>query len=118
VREVLFGSDGANLFLRLDFHPGHEQELAALEARFRVQARDGSGDRALEVRFASCGDGMVECALGRIFEARMPFGPLGVANGSGVRFQFSLWESGLPIDAIPQHGWLELPTTNPAEVGR
>lgn len=118
VREVLFGSDGRNLFVRLDFHPGHEQELHGLEARFRVQSRDGSADASLTVSFGMRGNGAVECALGRIFEGRIPFEAIGIGEKSGVRFQFSLWEDGLPMDAIPQHGWLDLPTTDPAEVGR
>jgi hypothetical protein len=116
VREVLFGSDGSNLFVRLDFQPGHEEQLPGMEARFRVQG--GSGERCVDVPFASSGNGQIEHKLGRIFEARIPLESAGVANGGGVRFQFSLWESGLPMDAIPQQGWLEMPTTDPDEVGR
>jgi len=117
VHEVLYGSDGRNLFVRLDFHPGHEQELPALEARFRVQACDGR-EASVDAPFGSCGDGRVECRLGRIFEARIPFDLAGITDGAGLRFHFSLWESGLPMDAIPQQGWLELSTTDPNEVGR
>jgi alpha-amylase/alpha-mannosidase (GH57 family) len=118
VSDVLFGSDGRNLFVRLDFHPGHEQELVGLEARFRVQPGNGSGEHQLTARFGSRGDGRMEFAVGRIFEARIPFEPLGIGEGDGLRFQFSLWEGGLPMDAIPQQGWLEMPTTDPAEVGQ
>jgi alpha-amylase/alpha-mannosidase (GH57 family) len=114
VREVLFGSDGRNLFVRLDFHPGHEQELSGLEARFHVQPRDGSAAQSFAVHFGSTGNGTIECALGRIFEARIPLS----SDGAGVRFQFSLWEGGLPMDAIPQQGWLELPATDSGEVWR
>jgi hypothetical protein len=116
-REAQFGSDGRNLFVRLDFHPGHEQEMAALEARFRVQSMNGQ-EQTLTVGVGSCGNGVVECALGRIFEARIPFEAVGIAEYGGLRFQFSLWEGGLPMDAIPQQGWLELATTDPAQVGR
>jgi hypothetical protein len=116
VREVQFGSDGSNLFVRLDFHPGHEQEMTVLEARFRIRSSNGS-EQTLTVNVAS-GDGPVECALGRIFEARIPFAAVGIERGAGLRFQFSLWEGGLPMDAIPQQGWIEMPTTDPAEVGR
>jgi hypothetical protein len=114
VREVLFGSDGRNLFVRLDFHPGHEQELSGLEARFHVQPRDGSAAQSFAVHIGSTGNGTLECALGRIFEARIPLS----SEGAGVRFQFSLWEGGLPMDAIPQQGWLELPATDSGEVWR
>jgi hypothetical protein len=117
VREAQFGSDGRNLFVRLDFHPGHDQEMGVLEARFRIQSRDGS-EETLSVAVGSHGDGRVECALGRIFEARIPFEAVGIAERDGVRFQFSLWEGGLPMDAVPQQGWLEMPTTDPSQVGR
>jgi hypothetical protein len=30
--------------------------------------------------------------------------------GQPVKFQFSLWKDGLPLDAIPQQGWIELET--------
>jgi hypothetical protein len=41
---------------------------------------------------------------------------MAVARGSGLRFQFSLWQSGLPLDAVPQQGWLEIRTTDPLEM--
>jgi hypothetical protein len=58
----------------------------------------------------------VECALGRIFEARFSLAALGVARGRGLRFQLSLWQGGLPMDAVPQQGWLEMRTTDPREM--
>jgi hypothetical protein len=58
----------------------------------------------------------VECALGRVFEARIALQAMAIASGGGLRFQFSLWQGGLPIDAIPQQGWLAMPTTNPVEM--
>jgi hypothetical protein len=39
-----------------------------------------------------------------------------VAKGAGLRFQFSLWQGGLPIDAVPQQGWIEMKTTDPEEL--
>src|SRR5579872_1344695 len=41
VSEVQFGTDGANLYLRVDFHPVYLQELNGMEARLTVQAFDG-----------------------------------------------------------------------------
>jgi hypothetical protein len=121
IRDVMFGSDGANLFLRLDFHPGHEQELVGMEARITVQAADGASEKAISIRFAGGTAETpppVECAYARILEARIPLASVGVAEKRGVRFQFSIWQAGLPIDAVPQQGWLELPTTDPEKVGR
>jgi len=53
---------------------------------------------------------------GRILEARISLKALGIGAGGGVRFQLSFWQGGLPLDAAPQQGWLEMRTTNPAEL--
>jgi hypothetical protein len=33
-----------------------------------------------------------------------------------VKFQLSLWSAGLPVDAVPQQGWLEMHTTDRQEM--
>ncbi len=128
IQEVQFGTDGAHLFLRLDFSPGGERELDGVEARLTLEPRDGKrtsravfgfsqgAARLTDVHFAAGGKEPVECALGHVFEARFPLSALGVQNGEGVRFQLSLWQGGLPVDAIPPQGWLELRTTDPADL--
>jgi hypothetical protein len=58
----------------------------------------------------------VECAFSRVLELRIALPSLGISKGSGLRFQFSLWREGLPMDAAPQQGWLEMRTTDPAEM--
>jgi hypothetical protein len=132
VKEVQFGSDGANFYLRVDFHPGYEQELTGMEAQLTIQSLEGDRNSGVAFRF---GPGAVhvvrtemaanlqneslkpvECALGRVFEARIALQAMAIASGGGLRFQFSLWQGGLPIDAIPQQGWLAMPTTNPVEM--
>jgi alpha-amylase/alpha-mannosidase (GH57 family) len=120
IKEVQFGSDGASLYLRLDFHPGHEQELVGMEARITVQSANGAMEKGVSIRFVGGmaeTDAPVECAYSRILEARIPMASVGIADHGGVRFQFSLWQGGLPMDAVPQQGWLELRTTDPAQVG-
>ncbi len=127
LKEVHFGSDGVNFFLRVDFHPGHEPELPGLEARLTVQSLDAARNsfaavgftagavKPIETRFAEPG-GSLECALGQVLECRMPLQGMGIAAGGGLRFQLSLWEGGLPVDAVPQQGWLEMRTTSPVEM--
>jgi hypothetical protein len=44
---------------------------------------------------------------------RLSLEALGAAESGSLGFQFSLWRDGLPVDAVPQHGWLELKTTDP-----
>jgi hypothetical protein len=58
----------------------------------------------------------VACAFARILEVRVPLAAMGVHNGDPVRFQCSLWQGGLPVDAVPQQGWLELKTTDPSKL--
>jgi alpha-amylase/alpha-mannosidase (GH57 family) len=132
VQEVLFGSDGVNFFLRLDFYAGYGQELNGMEARLTVQSVDGSFSSYVAIAFspgvacvkeaqmAGLTEGAsgteLECALGRVLELRLSLKALAIAAGGGLRFQFSLWHGGLPIDAVPQQGWLEMRTTNPLEM--
>jgi alpha-amylase/alpha-mannosidase (GH57 family) len=123
VNEVQFGTDGKSLYLRVDFHPAYLQELKGMEVRLTAQPFDGWKSSRVTIAFS---DGAahvaesevpgVECAFSRVLEARIPLAPLGVASGAGLRFQFSLWQSGLPMDALPQQGWLELKTTAPEEM--
>jgi alpha-amylase/alpha-mannosidase (GH57 family) len=130
VKGVHFGSDGANFYLRVDFRRGCEQELSRMEARLTVQSLDGALASSIEIGFANGAaqvtrmnlaappaEGQpVEFAFVRILEARISLASMGVAPGSGLRFQFSLWQSGLPMDAVPQQGWLEMRTTDPIEM--
>src|ERR1017187_1039210 len=127
VKEAHFGSDGANFYLRVDFHPGHEQELTAMEAKLTVQPLDGAPASSLSIAFSqgtvsiseaklAGGAHQVECAFARILEARISLASLAIPEGRGLRFQFSLWQGGLPMDAVPQQGWVEMRTTDPAEM--
>ena len=127
VREVHFGSDGANFYLRVDFHAGHEQELNAMEARLTVQPLDSAPASNLVIAFSQGAAAVssaklaaagppVECAFSLILEARIPLASLAITQGRGLRFQFSLWQGGLPMDAIPQQGWIEMRTTDPVEM--
>jgi alpha-amylase/alpha-mannosidase (GH57 family) len=43
-----------------------------------------------------------------IFECRAPLRGLNAAIGSRLRVRFSLWRDGLPLDALPQEGAIEL----------
>ncbi|HWB84698.1 MAG TPA: glycoside hydrolase family 57 protein [Bryobacteraceae bacterium] len=131
VKEVQFGSEGANFYLRVDFHPGYQQELSGMTARLNFEPLPSGPSsqaviclshgtaQATEVKLAAASQGapsLVECAFVRVLEVRIPLASLGVSHGNGLRFQFSLWQGGLPMDAVPQQGWLEMRTTDPAEM--
>jgi alpha-amylase/alpha-mannosidase (GH57 family) len=116
VKEVFYGSDGRSLFLRIDFHPGHEQDLAGAEARLVMQPLEGGGESRFVIKLGPDGitppDG-VACAFARVLEAQIPLAMAKIPERTGLRFQFSLWQGGLPLEAVPQQGWLRMPTTNP-----
>jgi alpha-amylase/alpha-mannosidase (GH57 family) len=117
VREAHFGTDGKRLFLRIDFHDGKEDTISGVEVRLGVQASPEVLHGSLGVFDAAAGGSFVtgaafggaQCAFQSVLEAAIPLASLGAAAGQPVRFQFSLWKDGLPMDAIPQQGWLELP---------
>ena len=51
----------------------------------------------------------------RILEARLSLAALGITPGQPVHFQLSLWQDGLPMDALPPQGWLECSTAEPSD---
>jgi hypothetical protein len=119
VSEVLFGSDGENLYVRVDFRSGTEPELTGMEVRMTLQSLDNAPPQSVTIRLGpgvATSDDLVECAFQRILEVRFPLAAVAVADGSGLRFQLSLWHGGLPVDAVPQQGWLEMSTTCPVEM--
>ncbi len=71
------------------------------------------------------GDGEVKVALAKNFEFKLPLswllatsipaastalsGKASVPAATKLRLRFSLWHNGLPVDALPLEGWIELP---------
>jgi hypothetical protein len=114
VREAHYGTDGARLYLRIDFADASEQTLEGVELRLSVQTAQGTAKGPLgvfgggqEAGFKTIGTFVgAECAFRKILEAGIPLAALGSAP---IRFQFSLWKDGLPLDAVPQQGWLDVP---------
>jgi hypothetical protein len=49
-----------------------------------------------------------EAALARILELKLPLSMLGVTQGQTVNLRFTLWRQGLPLDALPVDGSMEL----------
>jgi hypothetical protein len=90
-----------------------------MEARITLQSLGGAPPQSVTIRLgagAATSDDLVECAFQRILEVRFPLAAVAVVEGGGLRFQLSLWHGGLPVDAVPQQGWLEMATTSPAEM--
>jgi alpha-amylase/alpha-mannosidase (GH57 family) len=99
VKELYFGVGDGCLFLRVDFVP--QEKLGATEVHLLINDR--------EVRFQmgepdSCSDPTIRHAYDRILEVAAPL----EGSDSNLRVQLSLWQDGLPMDALPQEGWLEI----------
>jgi hypothetical protein len=101
-----------------------------MEARLKLQSLDASRSSLVTIRFAHGGaqvseavlaspaiESPVECAFARILEGRISLAALALRPGEGLRFALSLWQGGLPMDAAPQQGWLEMRTTDPDLLG-
>jgi hypothetical protein len=53
----------------------------------------------------------VKVAFSKIFEVRLAFSILGVAPHERINLQVSIWMNGLPLQILPQEGWLTLELT-------
>lgn len=96
---LYYGTDGETLYLRLDFDPLPDPQLV------EIQVRTQRAEQTLRhEQFASL----------RVIEASVPIVSLGYAAGDAVPIQVSVWLDGLPVDALPQDGWLEVDTREPS----
>jgi alpha-amylase/alpha-mannosidase (GH57 family) len=100
LRELHYGGDGENLYIRVDLQSGIE--VSGMEARITV---DGKPPLQRSIRFSPdgvCAEAPLECAYKTVLEICVP------DTGANARFQLSLWRDGLPLDVAPRCGWLEL----------
>ncbi len=124
IRQLYYGCDHENLYLRLDFAADLVSRELELSLLIQGQKADPmrsyrlvlSGGRArLTEPVAPGAASQAEFAFHKILEARLPLEALGVAFGESLRLQISVWEEGLPLEALPPQGWLEISTAEPLE---
>jgi len=129
IRELSYGSDGHNLFVRVDFEPEAIPSLAGAEAHLSVRpaaAQAGASlmrleftRGAVEIREAKMAhpdcESPVEFAMHKVLEGRISLAAAGIGAGQPLRLQLSLWKQGLPLDAIPHDGWIDVSTAEPTE---
>ena len=53
----------------------------------------------------------VQVAFGRVVEIRLNYSMLGVSPPQEIRLQVSIWAEELPLQVVPQEGWLSLELT-------
>lgn len=114
VRDLLYGSDGTQVYLRLDLCNNAPGAHAGIEVRVSIE---GSGREVeFHAQLTSSGAELVDhgatietayCHYKRIFEMSIDLELLTIDPATPVRIQLSLWRDGLPIDALPEQGWLE-----------
>jgi hypothetical protein len=119
VREIQYGTDGATVFLRLDFDSRPEKIAGGIELRlqFLHQAAAEGAQVLVQVE-----DGVtratppeVKVALRDLLEIAVPLRSIRAEPGMPLRFQISLWQGGLPLGMLPQEGALQLSTCEPVE---
>jgi len=123
--EALYYGCGRNtLSLRLDFPPAFSQEHSSFElrmtidgdsnARLHALVREGGvrqiefwqGDEALLVPMAT-GEKLLAC-FSQIFEVRLDYELLRISSRGKIQLQVSLWADDLPLQIMPQEGFLTL----------
>lgn len=103
IDELHYGSDGTHVFIRLDFAKDHESTLSQCELRFTIDAHEFS----VKLADPHHTPPNVSAAYRKIFELKHP---LNTKKQQPTKFQVSLWKEGLPLDALPQQGSLDLHT--------
>jgi alpha-amylase/alpha-mannosidase (GH57 family) len=115
VQELRYGSDGHNLYLRLDFVDGATANLEETELRIGVHMPHAEKQPpVLTVPLNGSAEG-IESTCGRICEVKISLPSIGISFGYDLRFQVSLWQSGLPMEALPPQGWIDLSTAEPTD---
>ena len=119
---VYYGYSQAAFYLRLDLnresvqsHPEFEIRVAVEGKRtLHVTARTTFGKLISSERWVEQagaredpGDG-VALALDRVFELRADFTLLGTGSGDPLSFQVSVWSGAIPLQVVPEDGWLNL----------
>ena len=113
VREIYFGLDERNFYLRVDFRSDASDLLNGLECRFCFRP-NGVGEKTVQVRLelgrAKVAEAPfpVDCAFKSILELAAPLKEVQLSESTPFRFNASFWHEGLPVDALPQQGWLEV----------
>ena len=111
VRELQYGSDRQNLYLRIDF----EQPVTGI--RVHVNAGGAEWDIDLEHGAARVRQSAprLDAAYGRVLELRIPLAQVSQPSTDFVPLQLSLWQDSLPLDALPHEGWIRLSTAEPSD---
>ena len=106
IQELQYGSDGAWLYIRIDFVKGAEDTLRGAELRLQFNSTDVTVPLSAAFESGAHEATHLKSAYHRLFEMRIAQRSIGTQQP--VKFQVSVWKAGLPLDALPQQGAIEL----------
>ncbi len=127
VEVLYYGYSEKAVFLRVDLTEAFLKDHPAFEIRvnvdggrrIRLHSSIAAGavksvefwkaDESIPVPQATADQ--VQVAFQKIFEARLDYTILGVAPDERMSLQVSIWMNGLPLQVLPQEGWLPLELT-------
>ena len=120
---VYFGFSDSAFYLRLDFNPAFLRSRPEFELRLGLDGASGlrlqaqMGRRTLRsirlwkneapVSHESMTDSL-EIAFGSVFELRADHTLVGAKPDEQLNLQVSVWENAVPVQVVPQEGWLNL----------
>jgi len=115
IQELLYGSDGQNLYLwlgqskqRFDGMDLHVQIRNSAGEQFSITV--GQGHDGV-VTSSSLAQGAVQAALLDAWEIRISLAGIHAKPGSQLFLRIEVWSEGLPMGSLPSYGELELKQT-------
>jgi len=94
VRDLYYGVDKSNLYLRIDF----DQTAAFTSVELRTEQKI--------IPLLNNPD--VDSAKRKILEVRVPFSVVGASINQIIKYRIVLGNDGIPLDVIPSEGWIEV----------
>jgi hypothetical protein len=127
VEALYYGYSEKSLYLRVDFSSGFLERQEAFEVRVMVDGKSRlrlhaavSRRRVSSVMVSRQGGELaaqpavgeqLEVAFARILELRLDYVLLGLHPNDQTALQVALWADNLPVQIVPQEGWLTLQLT-------
>lgn len=118
IRELLYGSDGRNVFLGIELN---ERPVGGPAFEFRVRLRGGVDNRfSMRISAGEPGTAAIETdlpagavngATNDLCEIRISMNALGLKPGEPFFLQLAIYRDGLPVAHLPDHGELQLLST-------
>jgi hypothetical protein len=127
VEALYYGYSDRAVYLRVDLSEAFLHDHPEFEVRVNVNGQSRcrlhaainrgavkvveflKGEESLLVPLST--SDQVQVAFRQIFEARLDFNILGVSPHERINLQVSIWANELPLQVLPQDGWVTLELT-------